>query len=193
MIDKKVIASLVAQNKKQLKFRVIPTNDVDFELVEFEPHVRTLISNNGFRKNLIKLQLPYVQYAKYTGITNNPPFGSSKKDVLTGFYMSFTNQPIESVRDSGTIPPLLGCGYNQLLVCLQYNLSPRNIGLDGLINNFWDSYGEVTNILFYSKWRKITLSGNSSQEILKVDWKSMRQSFSFERIPENFRIFGVPH
>lgn len=191
MIDK--IIQEVLSSKKKLEFRNIPTGDIDFEVREYPPHVRHLLQESSFeinRRRLVPLQLPYVQYAKYTGVCNH------SIDVTTGFYMSFSNKPIKSLDDTVFIPPLEGCGYRgSLTVCLLYFNIPRAANLDVLIEHFWNGIGSIDHD-FASKLLKIKASQHPEQEILKVNWSQSYRAeipHKLSEIPMEFLNNGVPH
>lgn len=180
MINQEAIK--LALEEQSNKFRVIPTNDIDFEVLEFKPHVRSLVTNGIYKKVLIPIQLPYVQYARYTGVPNG------QRSIVTGLYMTFTNEPINSLNDDVYIPPLQGCGYYGPLVCLAYNRLPRAASLARLISYFWDSYGYITasSPLDILSWRK-----KNEKDILLTNWRKTNHKLA--NIPREFIKTGVPH
>jgi len=136
-------------------------------VVEYPPQVRVCKFDHCHRQNERRhLAMPFMQFTRFLG-----------RQGLS-LHVSFTNEPLESLKQEVFFPPLPNVWYPSLQVCL---MNCPNISFEAVMRDFWntqyldceDWYGypvldKETPMRTYLRWERMTREDPTF--ILDVKW-----------------------
>ena len=93
-------------------------------VVEYPPQIRVCKFKVHGQRTRHHLAMPYMQFARYAG------------NQGTSLHVSFTNEPIKSIKTKVYFPPLPNVWYPSLQICLMH--APNNT-FEACIKNFWNT------------------------------------------------------
>lgn len=146
-------------------------------VIEYEPQVRVCKFAIHGQKSQRYLSMPYMQFTRYLG-----------KNGLS-LHVSFTNEPIQSIKQEVFFPPLPNVWYPSLQVCL---MNCPGITFEQVMKDFWNTryldcedwyafpvLDKETPMRTYQKWERMTKENPAF--ILDVEWTHPCQ---LEAIPD---------